>query len=315
MGALKDFVSINPVTEKPAVIDFPTLPDNPYKIDIEETKKIISRYLPELIIFGKSMVLYREPVTEIKAFIKEIDLDCIVMYDMAHVLGLIGPYFQQPFEEGADIVTGSTHKTFFGTQRGVIGCDWIEPELKYDLWEQIESRAFPGSVSNHHLGTLLGLLAAAFEMNHFKDPYQKKVISNAKVFAKALADSGLSVAGNPDDEYTQTHQVIVEVGFAQGPEIAERLEKNNIITNYQATSEEEGFTASGAIRMGVAEMTRFGMEEGDFKILADYIAEVIRKNNNVKDEVEKFRSRFLEMRFCFDHSLIKTMTDKLYNTF
>ena len=39
------------------------------------------------------------------------------MYDMAHVLGLIGDHFQKPFEEGAEIVTGSTHKTFFGPQR------------------------------------------------------------------------------------------------------------------------------------------------------------------------------------------------------
>ena len=41
-------------------------------------------------------------------------------------------------------------------------------ELKYGLWETIESRAFPGSVSNHHLGTQLGLLMAAYEMNQFK---------------------------------------------------------------------------------------------------------------------------------------------------
>ena len=41
-----------------------------------------------------------------------------IMYDTAHVLGLIGDYFQKPFEEGAEIVTGSTHKTFFGPQRG-----------------------------------------------------------------------------------------------------------------------------------------------------------------------------------------------------
>ena len=49
----------------------------------------------------------------------------MVMYDMAHVLGLVGPHFQQPFAEGADLVTGSTHKTFFGTQRGVIGGDRV----------------------------------------------------------------------------------------------------------------------------------------------------------------------------------------------
>ncbi len=73
---------------------------------------------PELIIFGKSMVLYKEPVADIRRFVDEQGLDTVIMYDMAHVLGLVGPLFQQPFAEGADFVTGSTHKTFFGTQRG-----------------------------------------------------------------------------------------------------------------------------------------------------------------------------------------------------
>ena len=57
---------------------------------------------------------------------------------------------------------------------------------KYELWEAVERRTFPGSVSNHHLGTLLGLLMAAYEMNHFKDAYQQAVIANAKAFAGAL---------------------------------------------------------------------------------------------------------------------------------
>ncbi len=312
MGALKDFVATDLVTEKPAVIDFPTLPDDPYRVDIEETKKIISRYLPELIIFGKSMMIYKEPVSEIRAFIDEAGLDCMIMYDMAHVLGLIGPHFQKPFAEGAHIVTGSTHKTFFGTQRGVIGSGWVKPELGYRLWETIESRTFPGSVSNHHPGTLLGLLAAAYEMNHFKDPYQKQVISNARTFARALADSGLSVAGDPEDGYTQTHQVLLEVGFARGQEIAKRLEENNIITNYQAAPDEEGFTASGAIRMGVAEMTRFGMGAGDFTVLAGFISEVVRDGKDIKDKIKKFRSGFLDMQYCFDENKIGPLIEKLY---
>ena len=190
------------------------------------------------------------------------------MYDMAHVLGLVGPYFQQPFAEGADLVTGSTHKTFFGTQRGVIAGDLEETEERYDLWKAIQRRAFPGSVSNHHLGTLLGLLLAAYEMNHFKDAYQKAVIANAKAFARALASAGVEVAGDPALDFTETHQVVVEVGYGRGPELARRLEENNVICNFQAPPDEEGFTASGALRLGVSEMTRFGMGPADFEELA-----------------------------------------------
>ena len=98
------------------------------------------------------------------------------MYDMAHVLGLVGPYFQKPFQEGADIVTGSTHKTYFGTQRGIIASSIGDEDSRFPIWEAVERRAFPGAVSNHHPGTLLGLLMAAYEMNHFKDEYQQKGI-------------------------------------------------------------------------------------------------------------------------------------------
>ena len=135
------------------------------------------------------MVLHPEPVAEIRAFLDEQGLDAVIMYDMAHVLGLVGPHFQQPFAEGADLVTGSTHKTFFGTQRGVVGSRFAEDEERYDLWEAVRRRTFPGSVSNHHLGTLLGLLLAAYEMNHFKDDYQPPVIANAKAFARALPEA------------------------------------------------------------------------------------------------------------------------------
>ncbi len=299
MGALKDFVARDPHTERPAVVNFPVLTHNPYKVDVPATLELIDACKPELIIFGKSMVLHKEPIAEIRDFLESQGGNAVLMYDMAHVLGLIGPHFQQPFAEGADIVTGSTHKTFFGTQRGVVGSRFQEHEERYALWEAIQRRTFPGSVSNHHLGTLLGLLMAAYEMNHFKDAYQAKVIANAKAFARALKDAGLHVAGDPAIDFTETHQVVVDVGYSKGPDIAKRLETSNIICNYQANTDEEGFTASGALRMGVSEMTRFGMQEKHFRILAELIRDVVLGNASVAEEVKEFRGQFLDLQFCF----------------
>jgi aminomethyltransferase len=299
MGALKDYVAVDPRTDRAAVVNFPVRPEDPYRIDVAATLDLIQQHRPELIIFGKSMVLYKEPVADIRRFLDEQGLDTLVMYDMAHVLGLVGPHFQQPFAEGADFVTGSTHKTFFGTQRGVIATRFAEPDDEYELWETVRRRAFPGSVSNHHLGTMLGLLVASYEMNAFKDSYQPAVIQNAKAFAAALTAAGLHVAGDPAVGYTETHQVIVEVGYGQGPALAERLEANNIICNYQAAPDEEGFTAAGALRLGVAEMTRFGMGPGDFQILADLMAGAILEDRPVKDEVRSLRSGFRKLRYCF----------------
>jgi aminomethyltransferase len=299
MGALRDFIAHDPHTERPAVVNFPVLPGNPYKIDIPATLQLIDEFRPELIIFGKSMVLHKEPVAKIRQFLDTQGIDAVVMYDMAHVLGLIGPHFQQPFDEGADLVTGSTHKTYFGTQRGIVGCRYVEGEERYELWEALVRRTFPGSVSNHHLGTLLGLLAAAYEMNHFKDRYQPKVIANAKAFGRALRERGMDVAGDPSIDYTETHQVVVKVGYGLGPEIASRLEASNIICNYQAIPSEEGFTAAGALRLGVSEMTRFGMEEDDFRELAGLIHDVVKKEINVQTRVKAFRQGFRELHFCF----------------
>ncbi|MFR0733466.1 MAG: hypothetical protein ACLSHU_03980 [Oscillospiraceae bacterium] len=64
-------MAIDPVTERHAVVNFPVCKDNIYKIDVEETKKVIAQYRPELIIFGKSMVLHREPVAAIRQFVDQ----------------------------------------------------------------------------------------------------------------------------------------------------------------------------------------------------------------------------------------------------
>jgi aminomethyltransferase len=315
MGALHDYIAIDPVTEKAAVVNFPVEKDNIFKIDVEETKKVLEKYKPELIIFGKSMVLHKEPVREIRKFVDEQKINTVIMYDMAHVLGLTGDYFQDPFAEGAEIVTGSTHKTFFGTQRGIIAGNYNKDDYKYRLWETIETRVFPGSVSNHHLGTMLGLLMASYEMNNFKDEYQKNVIQNARYFAKSLKNAGLDVAGDPSVSYTETHQVIIRVGYGTGPEIANRLENNNIIVNYQATPEEEGFTASGAIRLGVSEMTRFGFGYNELEQTAGYMADVILRNKSVKEEVKELRRNFTELKYCFTEDDIKKSLEKLMSTF
>jgi len=230
---------------------------------------------------------------------------------MAHVLGLIGPHFQQPFREGADLVTGSTHKTFFGTQRGIISSNFDETSEFYDLWKAIERRAFPGSLSNHHLGTLVGLLAAVYEMNAFADPYQRQVVLNAKAFARAMKCAGLTVEGDPRIDCTETHQVILRVGFARGPEVARWAEENNIVLNYQALPDDEGFSVSSGLRLGVQEMTRFGMKEKDFETLAGYMADLILSRKPLGEEISRFRSNFLEMQYCLPPAETKFLLQEL----
>jgi aminomethyltransferase len=311
MGALRDFVAHDPLTERPAVIPFPVRKENPYQIDLAKAAELLELHKPELIILGKSMVLHKEPIQEISQMVCRMRPRPIILYDMAHVLGLVGPNFQEPFAEGVDLVTGSTHKTFFGPQRGLIASNMGEGTEDGELWKAINRRAFPGSLSNHHLGTLVGLLLAAYEMNAFRSEYQKAVLSNAKAFALALKDRGLAVEGDPGIGYTETHQVILRVGYARGPEMAYRLEENNIIVNYQSAPDDEGFTAASCLRMGVQEMTRFGMAAGDFSELADYMSQVILHNRAVAREVSEFRKRFMKMRYCLPEGETEPWMEKL----
>jgi aminomethyltransferase len=311
MGALKDFIAHDPHTERPAAVPFPVLKEDPYRIDLLKAKEVIEEHRPELIVLGKSMVIYKEPVREIAEMIRPLNPKPILLYDMAHVLGLIGSYFQEPFQEGADIVTGSTHKTFFGPQRGLIASNMSEGTEYEDLWEAIVRRVFPGSVSNHHLGTLVGLLLAAYEMNAFKSDFQKAMITNAKAFARFLKEEGLMVEGDPRMGYTETHQVIVRVGYGKGPMIAERLEENNIIVNYQGAPDDEAFTTASCLRMGVQEMTRFGMTEEDFAQLAEYMSHVILHNRPIAKEVSQFRKRFKEMKYCLPEMEAVSLLERL----
>ncbi len=297
MGALFNYVERGD-DGKENVTNFPIRKDNLYKIDTDALGNLLADSKPELIIFGKSMFLYPEPVKFTYEAVKDWDPRPIIMYDMAHVLGLYGT-FQEPFAEGADIVTGSTHKTFFGPQRGIIASSIEKKTPLSKLWLDIKSRVFPGSTSNHHLGTLLGLLMAGYEMNAYKQDYQTQVIKNAKAFAQALKKAGLDVQGDPADGYTETHQVLLRVSeHGTGMEIARRLEENNIVCNYQALPDDESFLDSSGLRLGTPEMTRFGMKEADFEPLAQLMADCIIRNETVKDEVAKLRARFSEMGYC-----------------
>ena len=282
---------------KEKIIIIPTHPDNPYKADERKLAELILDKQPELSIFGKSMILFPDPVPYVRELVNSNNLNTIIMKDDAHPLGL-NDQLPVPLQ-GAHFLTGSTHKTYFGTQRGIIASSLTKEHPHYPIWTHIKRRAFPGNVSNHHLGTLLGLLMASYEMNEFKGAYQAQVRSNAKTFARALKAQSIQVEGEADG-FTETHQVLINVRqYGGGIGISERLENNNLVTNYQALPYDGDFKDPSGIRMGVQEMTRYGMKEKDFEQLAVYVADAI-KGVDVKDAVIRFRKNFLQMQYTIE---------------
>jgi glycine hydroxymethyltransferase len=277
------------------IIDFPLSKDG-YHIDIEKTKFLIKTAKPKLLVLGKSLFLFPEPVKELSDICNENRIR--VVYDGAHVLGLIaGGKFQDPLRDGAFLITASTHKTFFGSQRGI-----ILSNMDVDSWRKIDRGAFPGSSSNHHLDTLAQLALTTNEYLEFGTEYAENVIKNAKTLASALDRHGFGVEAK-EFGFTESHQVAVNVRkFGGGEKVSKTLEINDIVLNMNMLPHEpiSNHDHPDGIRIGVQEMTRFGMMADEMMRIAELIKECIVENKPVRDEVNRFRAEFQEVKYSFD---------------
>jgi glycine hydroxymethyltransferase len=256
---------------------------------------MIEEEKPKLVILGASLFLFPHPVKELADAVHSYG--GILLYDAAHVLGLIaGKQFQKPFEEGADIVTSSTHKTFPGPQGGVVMA------MNNELFENVQKAIFPKLVCNHHIHRLPALAQTAWEMWKYGEAYAKQVIKNAKTLAERLCELGFKVLAE-DYGFTESHQVVLDVSqLGNSSEIAKRLEANNIIANKNIipgdeVSKEKMKDPSG-IRIGVQEITRFGAKESHMEEIAEFIKKVVIDKKDVKQEVIEFRKQLQEVCYC-----------------
>jgi glycine hydroxymethyltransferase len=280
------------------VIDFPMSADG-FHIDVGKTRDLIHTCKPRILIFGRSLFLFPEPVKELVDICAEYKI--LIIYDAAHVLGLIaGGRFQDPFGDGAFIITGSTHKTYFGTQRGV-----ILSNMGLNEWQKVDKGAFPGSSSNHHLDTLVGLAVATQEMISFGKEYSGQVIKNAKSLGRSMKKVGFNVLAEEFD-YTDSHQIAVDVNeYGGGKMVANLLKENSIVLNMNILPHEplRSVTNPDGIRIGVQEMTRVGMKEDEMDRIAHLIKECIAKGKEVRNEVYRFREAFCNVKYSFDDVL------------
>lgn len=277
------------------IIDIPLTADG-YHMDVNKTMYLIEKAKPKMIVLGKSLFLFPEPVAELAEVCQKYK--CRIMFDAAHVLGLIaGKRFQRPLKEGAFLLTASTHKTFFGSQRGI-----ILSNMEEEIWRKIDRGAFPGSSSNHHLHTLAQMAICTYEMMEFGEEYAEDTIKNAKALAAALDKHGFDVQGK-EFGYTQSHQVAVNVkNFQGGEKVSKTLELNDIILNMNMLPHEplRNHDRPEGIRIGVQEMTRFGMKEQEMDTIAGLIKECIIDHKSVKEEVNRFRSQYQKVHYSYD---------------
>jgi glycine hydroxymethyltransferase len=287
-------LSLNLKADKHIPLHFFPLTDDLYHLDIQKSLDLIDHVSPRLIVLGKSLILFPEPVQELALLCRERNIP--ILYDAAHVFGLIvGDTFQDPLREGATWMTASTHKTFPGPQRGVILAD-LDEEGERKYWPAADRGVFPGSSSNHHLHTLPALLVAIREMRQHATTYATQIVQNAKALGQALEDEGIQVEAR-DFGYTESHQIAVNVSaYGGGVPVAQRLETNDIIVNYNMLPFDTDPRNPSGLRIGVQEMTRYGMCEGDIQRLAVLLSEAI-KGKRVQENVHALRAEFSALRY------------------
>lgn len=249
-------------------------------VDVEKAVVLVRREKPAVTVLGATVFLFPHPVKEIAEAAHAYGGK--VVYDASHAMGLLaGSVFQDPLREGADVVVGSTHKTLFGPQGGIMFSDDEETVMRV-----AEGYAYR-FVDNFHLNRVAALGVALEEVMLHGARYARDVVANSRTLAGALHAAGLPVAGAADG-FTRSHQVLLPAG-AKGVETMGRLEEAGIIVDSR-------------VRFGTNETTRRGMGPKEMEEIAGLAALALLGGGARK---ARARSNALASRFRKLHYTLK----------
>ncbi|MEE9152213.1 MAG: hypothetical protein V3U20_10340 [Thermoplasmata archaeon] len=248
-----------------------------FQLRVDEAKKLILENKASLTILGASFIPFPHPVREISEGIKGL---CTCVYDGSHVLGLIAcRKFQDPIREGAEVLIGSTHKSLYGPQGGLIltNSDFHDEKLRKMLDFNIVEGL--GLVDNPHMNRIAALGVALEEISNDSE-YGERVVKNAKVLAKALDDVGVPVKFR-EKGFTESHQIFLDVEEERARSLCRSLEGVGVFIDI-------------AGRIGVAEVTHIGMNPSDMDFIANVVSDVFQGNvtDELKSKVFTFAKKF-----------------------
>ena len=251
-----------------------------YVIDAEKANAVLSGERPALAYMGSSFIFFPQPVRAICDFARSSGLPTRCVFDGAHVLGLIATgEFQDPLREGAEVLFGSTHKSFYGPQGGLILTNSAEHDRAIRGFLDVDVETGIGLVDNPHPNRVAALGIALEELGRDRG-YGTQVIKNAKALARALEDNGVPVRFG-ERGYTESHQILLNLRKERAKELCHRMEKAGI------------FVDEGG-RLGTAEVTHRGMREEDMAGIAEVFSEVYKRGarDAVKKRVQKLARSF-----------------------
>jgi len=239
------------------------------RIDFEEMRDLALEHRPKMIVAGTTSYPRRLDPEPFKAIADEVG--ALLMFDIAHLAGLVAGGAHPNPVPLADVVTFTTHKTLRGPRGGCILSKAVHAQA-------IDKAVFPGSQG----GPLEHAVAAkAVAFREALDPsfsvYAHQIVKNASALAAALTKEGFRLVSGGTD----THLMVVDLrpfdAECTGKVAQLVLDEAGITLNKNTVPDDprSPFVTSG-VRIGTPSVTTQGMKEAEMPVIASLIAEALR---------------------------------------
>ena len=271
-------------------VRYKTHPDEEGRIDFDELRRVALEAKPQLVLCGYSSYPRDYDYWRFKEIAEEVD--ALTMADVSHVGGLIaGGVMRNPFDDGFDFVTTTTHKTMRGPRAGLILC-------KEEFARAIDKSVFPGLQGGPHMNAVA---AVAITLRKAQQPeykqYCRQVLDNAQVLARTLMENGAKLITDGTDNHMMVIDTVQSFGI-NGRVAEETLDEVSITTNKQVIPDDPNppLRPSG-IRLGTPAAATRGMKEPEMKRLGQWITKALKSHEDndllasVRGEVEELCSR------------------------
>lgn len=256
---------------------------NDERISFDEVRELARTHKPKMIVAGTTSYPRRLDPEPFRAIADEVG--ALLMFDIAHLAGLVAGGAHPNPVPYADVVTFTTHKTLRGPRGGCI-------LSKAEHAQAIDKAVFPGSqggpLENH-------IAAKAVAFREALDPsfkeYAQQVVKNASALAEALAGHGFRLVSGGTDNHLMVVDLRPFDAECTGKEAQLVLDEAGITLNKNTVPNDprSPFVTSG-VRVGTPAVTTQGMKEREMSEIAALIAETLRHRND-KDAVANVRQR------------------------
>ncbi len=248
-------------------------------LDYDELDRLASEIKPKLIVAGASAYPRFFDFKRLREIADKNN--CLLMFDMAHIAGLVAAGVHPSPIPYCDFVTTTTHKTLRGPRGGAILC-------KQEYAKAIDKAIFPGIQGGPLMHVIAGKAQCFYEAStdEFKE-YAKNIVSNCKVLASTLQEEGFRIVTGGTDNHLLLVDIKGSIGMS-GKQAETILDEINITCNKNSIPfDSEKPNVTSGIRLGTAAMTTKGFNEDDFVEVARIISSVLKNPSDDNKKVLK----------------------------